>query len=264
VPDIVARLAMSTTSTATMGASPGVFRVGSVLGRALGLLTRHFVLFVLVAAVMKIADLQPVLRFALPATLPAGRLSLSSAAVTFGVSVLLPLLLAPVTQPVLYHTAFQDMLGRPVRFSDSLGIALRRYFPVLFTSFAYSIAIGLGALLLLVPGIIIAIMWCVCIPACVVERLGSSESLRRSRYLTKGHRWRIFGIGLLVLVIALVVGVLQVPFVALLGLQLGLLAEFAVQAILTAFGSLVLVVTYHDLRVAREGVGTDRIAAVFD
>jgi hypothetical protein len=248
---------MSTTSV-----SPGSFRVGSVLSRPFGLLSRHFGLFVLVAAVMKIVNLEPILR---PFIARATGVSLaSSATITLALGVLLPLFLAPLTQPVLYHAAFQDMLGRPVRFGDSLRIALRGYFPVLFTSLAYSIAIGLGTVLLIVPGIIIGVMWCVCIPACVVERLGSSDSLRRSRYLTKGHRWQIFGIFLLVVVIAIVVGVLQVLFVAMLGLQLGVLVEFVLQAILAAYGSLVLVVTYHDLRVAREGVDTDRIVAVFD
>jgi hypothetical protein len=35
-------------------------------------------------------------------------------------------------------------------------------------------------------------------------------------------------------------------------------------AIWTAFFSIVIVVTYHDLRVAKEGVDTDQIAAVFE
>jgi hypothetical protein len=36
------------------------------------------------------------------------------------------------------------------------------------------------------------------------------------------------------------------------------------QSVLGAFTSVVGVVMYHDLRVAREGLDTDRIAAVFD
>jgi hypothetical protein len=35
-------------------------------------------------------------------------------------------------------------------------------------------------------------------------------------------------------------------------------------AIWTAFFAVVMVVTYHDLRVAREGVDTEQIAAVFE
>jgi hypothetical protein len=32
----------------------------------------------------------------------------------------------------------------------------------------------------------------------------------------------------------------------------------------TAFNAIVIVVTYHDLRVAKEGVDTEQIAAVFE
>ena len=35
-------------------------------------------------------------------------------------------------------------------------------------------------------------------------------------------------------------------------------------ALFGAFNAIMVVVTYHDLRVAKEGVDTDQIAAVFD
>jgi small basic protein len=40
--------------------------------------------------------------------------------------------------------------------------------------------------------------------------------------------------------------------------------EYLFQAVLVAFESVVGVVLYHDLRAAKEGVNTERIAAVFD
>src|SRR5215475_5262435 len=40
-------------------------------------------------------------------------------------------------------------------------------------------------------------MWFVAVPACVEERLGPWTSLRRSRDLTKGHRWKLCGPALL-------------------------------------------------------------------
>jgi len=36
-------------------------------------------------------------------------------------------------------------------------------------------------------------MWFVATPACVVEGLGVSRSMERSAQLTRGHRWKIFG-----------------------------------------------------------------------
>ena len=49
-----------------------------------------------------------------------------------------------------------------------------------------------GWLFLLVPGIIIYIMFCVSLPVLTEERAGVTGSLKRSRELTKGSRWRIF------------------------------------------------------------------------
>ncbi len=42
------------------------------------------------------------------------------------------------------------------------------------------------------------------------------------------------------------------------------IGQYLLQVGVVAFGSIVGVVVYHDLRVAKEGIDTDRIAAVFD
>jgi hypothetical protein len=45
---------------------------------------------------------------------------------------------------------------------------------------------------------------------------------------------------------------------------LGKVVNMVWSAVWTAFFAIVIVVTYHDLRVAKEGVDTDQIAAVFE
>ncbi len=45
---------------------------------------------------------------------------------------------------------------------------------------------------------------------------------------------------------------------------LGQLVNLIWSAIWTAFYAIVIVVTYHDLRVAKEGIDTEQIAAVFE
>ena len=42
------------------------------------------------------------------------------------------------------------------------------------------------------------------------------------------------------------------------------IAEWAVTALFGAFYAVVTAVSYHDLRVVKEGVGIEQIAAVFD
>jgi hypothetical protein len=65
-------------------------------------------------------------------------------------------------------------------------------------------ALLLGAPLI-APLWILGTVWFVATPACVIERLRVFQSLGRSRTLTKGHCWRIFGIFLLLFAVGLVI-----------------------------------------------------------
>ena len=251
---------MSLSSAGATMVPVNTFSIGNVFGRAIGLLSRHAPLFILVSAVTQLPNLFIALeQQGVRARPPAGGAAMVGFTVLFGSLVLLPLV-----QTVVYHAAFQDMLGRPIRLGGSLAIAFRRFFPVLGTLICMGAAIMLGILLLIVPGIIWAAMFAVAVPACVVERLGPFTSCGRSAYLTKGNRWKVIGIGLLCFVANLAVAALGFVLKFTAGPALGGLLAAVANAVLAAFGSLVAVVMYHDLRVAKEGVDTDRIAAVFD
>jgi hypothetical protein len=108
-------------------------------------------------------------------------------------------------------------------------------------------------------------MWYIALPCCVVERLGPFGSLGRSAALTKGYRWKLFG---LIVLLAIVGGILS-GTISNVFLTTGIPAVYAIgqyawQAVYLGFHSILAVVIYHDLRVAKEGVDTDKIAAVFD
>ncbi len=60
--------------------------------------------------------------------------------------------------------------------------------------------------LLVVPGIIVALMWSFVTPVLVVERTGLIDTFQRSRDLTRGHRWALLG---LIVVYSLVVVALE-------------------------------------------------------
>jgi hypothetical protein len=127
--------------------------------------------------------------------------------------------------------------------------------------------------LIFVPVVMLFLMWSMGSPACVVERLGPFRSLGRSRELTKGHRWKILGLFLATVIPGVIIGAIVgglMGVILVLG-QVGSFGTAAIQiisliwnAIWTAFFAIVIVVAYHDLRVAKEGVDTDQIAAVFE
>ena len=165
----------------------------------------------------------------------------------------------------MLYGAFEDMRGRPVDLMlRSFQHASRRFLPVIGVAFLTTLLTGLASLLLIIPGLILFMAWYVAIPACVVERLGPWTSLQRSAALTKGNRWKV---ARLIIVLAVITGIgegLVAAVTAEAGMTIGLIANLIWSALVGAFSAILGVVIYHDLRVAKEGVDTDQIAAVFD
>jgi hypothetical protein len=249
----------------------GEFRVGHVFSRAWSVFSGNFLIFMVVTG---IASLPPLL---IPQPAPG------TAENPFGnpgltlLALFLAIVLGTLSQAIVLYGAFQDMRGRPVSLADCFKVGLQRFFPIVGLAITVGVAVIFASLLLIVPGLMLYMMWYVATPVCVVERLGPFRSLGRSRELTKGHRWKLFGLSLLILIPAFIVAGVLVGVIALLfgtGAILGLPAAFATplgqvinliwSAAWGAFYAVIVVVTYHDLRVAREGVDTEQIAAVFE
>jgi hypothetical protein len=237
--------------------SEGEFRVGDVLSRTFTVLSRNLLPFGVVAGIAYLPTL------ALMAE-RGGRPTPGRAFLLLGLSMLLSMVLNALSQATILFGAFEDMRGRPVNLMASVQVGLSRFFPVLGTAFLAAILAGLAALLFVIPAFIVVTMLFVATPACVVERLGPTRSLGRSSELTKGHRWKIFGLLFLVgIIMAIGTGAAGL-LVYLGGNGLALLVKLLWGAVSGAFYVIMVVVTYHDLRVVKEGVDTDKIASVFD
>jgi len=270
---------MARTSVAAAHFAEGDFRLGSVIRRSASTLSGHFLTFFIVSVVTH----SPIILLARTlSTQPTVRLT-----TTLGVLGLLQVIvLGTLGEAVIAHAAFQDMQRRPVRLAESLNVALRRFLPIVGVAFVVVLLIRLvggvafvmvlsvafvmglsiqpeyqlnvGLILLIIPGLILYAMWFVAVPACVVERLGPWTSLRRSRDLTKGHRWKLCGLALL-------------PIIPSLGITFGLataagpvvgpIIGWFCTGIWAAFAAVVGAVTYHDLRVNKD---IDQITDVFD
>jgi hypothetical protein len=243
----------------TMPAAPVRLRIGAVFSRSFELLFRDFFKFYVLAALAYL----PLLATAL---FGANWQSAGGGAGFAGAVIgMLAGVLTILSQAVILYGAFRQMRGQSFAISDSLRRGLARFFPIIGMIFCMGFAILFGLILLIIPGIIFAVMFYMALPACVIEQLGPISSLRRSAALTKGSRWRIFGI-LLVLVICTQIAqlIIQFALLAAAGPTISGIATFLWIALSSAFGSIIVAVIYHDLRVAREGIDVERIASVFD
>jgi len=124
----------------------------------------------------------------------------------------------------------------------------------------------LGALLLLVPGLVLTVRYAFVVPVAVLERLSGWQALRRSRELGKGYFRRIFGIIFLSYAVVFVVSALigAICGVAMLLVELpphllGMIANL-VALPLAPLPAIVLVLLYYDLRVRKEAYDSAALA----
>jgi hypothetical protein len=248
-------------SVATAHFATTDFRLGSVISRSGAVLLRHLLTFFIVALI----GYSPALLFAgMQTTSPLEPAEAVRQVLLVILGLLLMLVLSQLAYATILHVAFQDMRRRPIRLAESLSVGLSRLLPLIGLAFVAGLLMALGLVLLIVPGLILYTMWFVGVPACVVERLGPWTSLRRSRELTKGSRWKLFALALLLLVANLGSSLLASWLAALAGPIVGLVGQMLWTGISGAFSAIVMTVTYYDLRVIKEGVDIEQITAVFD
>jgi hypothetical protein len=245
--------------------APGEFRVGRILSRSFEVLFRDFFKFALVALVG--------IPYAL-LTLVGGSTAYVGPQARFGAGVIvggglvffvLFIFLYTLSMAATLYGAFQDMRRRPFHLSEAFGRGLARFFPLFGLGVCWFVAIMFGLILLIVPGIMMMVAFYVAMPACVMEGLGPLQSMTRSAALTKGHRWKVFGIVCLIGLLNGIIGQVILGVFTLAGGALaGSILYLAWTLVVTAFNSIAIAVMYHDLRVLKDGIDIDQIAAVFD
>jgi len=291
--------------TVTTLAAQGEFRIGHVISRTWKVMTANF-WFYFIVMMMALVPVT-ILDLALQPKIDAygGYHAFTVGIMVFVVS----LVLGTIAQTVITAGSIQHLSGEPVRPGKTFQRGLARYFPyfglvilgllalivtfglgfvLLIVAFQSSdlllalstlskLALGLGGVLAIVVGLVLVTLWAVAGPVCLVEGKGPIASLGRSRHLTKGRRWKIFGLLLLVIIV-----LFAVAFIIMLGAlfsamqtSLGLsqpdayiYSKTVVTVLLQGVGSVfwycLIANIYHDLRVAKEGITSKEITAVFD
>ena len=137
----------------------------------------------------------------------------------------LNLLFAMIVQGALVRATVAHSEGRRASFGESFSAGANVGLPLIGVIILMSIGFAIGFLLFIVPGFILFAMWAVVVPVLVQERTGVFEAFGRSRALTKGARWKVIGIELLMLVaiyaVVIVVGLLAMGPARLSGLGAG-------------------------------------------
>jgi hypothetical protein len=248
----------------------GSVSAGSILGRSFSIWLRNFVPFTLLSLVVH----APLMVWVV--IMMSGEPNLDSITRYGMLATPIEMVLGLIATGAMTYGVFMQLRGQPAGIGKCLSVGLSRLFPILGVGLLAGIAIIGGFILLIVPGVIIMCALWVAVPVAVVERPGVGASLSRSSALTKGYRGSIFGvillIGVLNWLVSFVTQKIFIGDVQSLGsveeimshLRMFLILSVVEGSILGALSAVAAAVGYHDLRVAKEGVAVEQLAAVFD
>ena len=160
--------------------------------------------------------------------------------------------------------------GRSPVLGEALSNGMRFFFPVLIVQGLYLLGTMAGAMLLIVPGVIVVLMWLLASQAMVVDRLDVRGAFKRSQALTKGHRWALLGLiiaySLVVLAIEWVIFQITAPGMSFIQAFVTPINAYGVGPLLTVVTTLlsntVLTAIYLRLRSRHRG-SADLTAEVF-
>jgi hypothetical protein len=172
--------------------------LGELLDRTFFLYREHFVLFVGLIALPHLALLAVQL-----SGVVLGRQSTSSMTPLLMalITTLVYLLVVAVSQGATVIAVSRLHLGREASISSSFAGLEGRIAAISLIMMRVGISIAVGLLLLIVPGVLLALRWSLAIPVTVLEQTGGSATLSRSVALTQGSRLRILAIYFLFLVL---------------------------------------------------------------
>jgi hypothetical protein len=137
------------------------------------------------------------------------------------------------------------------RRDHSVADLIRSVEPVLLqliaVSIIYAVGVGIGFVLIIIPGLILLVIWSVVAPVTVLERPGVFAAFGRSRELVRGNGWNVFAVivivGLAVIIISLVIGAAAVG----LGTVGRAVVDWVVASAVTPVSALAAAVLYFAL-----------------
>ncbi|HKD20508.1 MAG TPA: hypothetical protein VKB71_00785, partial [Rhizomicrobium sp.] len=173
------------------------FTMGGVASATFGSIGRNFATFALLALLAEVPQQGLVMymnKFQVGAL--QGGLNNPAALGTFFATTMatsfLTIIMAYVLQAAIVYGTVTDLSGRRASFGSSLSTALKVLLPLIGLSIVSTLGVMLGLVLLVVPGIILALGWAIAVPVRVIERTGVFASLSRSWQLTSGYKGTIF------------------------------------------------------------------------
>jgi hypothetical protein len=228
---------------------------GEILDAGFRLVRNHFTLLVGMAAVLYIpAALVSANTIGQPAA--AASVPTVLMVLTFG---LVFIVISPVVAAGITYAVGEVYLGRTPTISQCLRFGFSILLPLVGTTLLWFLALDVGFVLFIIPGIYLALAFLLIWQVMVLERVFGLAALRRSRELMRDNLLRGFGVLFVAGLIYLVIGgafQLLIGFIPLIGP----IGSGLAQAVGAAYTSAVSVVLYFDIRCRKEAFEVQHLA----
>jgi hypothetical protein len=130
---------------------------------------------------------------------------------------------------------------------DLFSAAAPAILPLIVFGILFGIAVGIGFLLLIVPGLVLLTFWAVGAPSIVIERAGPIAAFGRSWRLVRGDAWSVFGTLLVVLLIVFAIGLVLGIVATPISDEATIVASIISSVITAPIFALAVSVMYFDL-----------------
>ena len=117
------------------------------------------------------------------------------------------------------------------------------------------IAIAIGILLFIIPGLFLLTIWSMIVPVIVLEGKSAGESFTRSREIVRGDGWSVFGLLIVTFLIIIVAGVvIQLIFAPLPNFLDAWLGSLVAHSLTVPFAAAALTTAYFRLTATEPSV----------
>lgn len=245
------------------------FQMGRVVTRTFAVVGRNLATFLAVAAILLLPNIVMDFITGTPSAMTAIRMSGALLGIT---AFLVTIISTYLLHAALVQATITDLNGEKPNLGNALSTAFGVAVPVIAITLVTWFGVVLGMILLVVPGLMLLCAWCVAVPVRVVEGTSIGESFGRSRALTKGYRWPIFGLLLIYMIISMLIGfgILLVSGVAIAQASqvhnnaVYIVLTWLIQVVMAVISAVGMSAIYYELRTVKEGVSPQQMASAFD
>jgi len=155
-----------------------------------------------------------------------------------------------LVQAALVETVNDVRDGRADR---SIGETFRAVQPrlpaVIGAGIVAAIAIGIGFLLLIVPGLYLLTIWSMLIPVIVLEGVRAGDAFGRSQEIVRGNGWRVFGLAVVTfLIVGIAEGIIRAIFSPLPDFLATWIGSLVAHSLTVPFAAAALTTAYFHLK----------------